>query len=93
MALTITSEDQRRRRAEHILPRHSVVYHAGVVANICGLHFRDVQTPRFLRDKAATVLLDKMWVFIEDPRKRQLYNRSSKWFKLRVSTVTCSGHK
>lgn len=70
---TITFEDEWRRRAEDFVPRHSVVNHTGVVANVRALDLCDVQTPRFLRDEAATVLLDKMRVLVEDPGVRQLW--------------------
>lgn len=74
-AFTITSEDQRCRRAQHLLPCDSVVNHTGVVANIWGLHFGDVQASSLLRDESTTVLLDKMWVFIENPCKCQFWRR------------------
>lgn len=73
LAFTITSEDEWCRRAEHFVPGHSVVDHTGVVANVGALHLGDVQTPRFLRDEATTVLLDETRVLVEDPGVRQLW--------------------
>lgn len=70
---TITSEDEWCWRAEHFVPRHSVVNHTGIIAHVRALHLCDVQTPRFLRDKASTILLDEMWVLVEDPGIRQLW--------------------
>lgn len=69
---TVGSEDERRRRAEHFVPRHSVVDHAGVVAHVGALHLRHVQVPRLLRDEATAVLLDEIWILVEDPGIRQL---------------------
>lgn len=69
---TVGSEDERRGRAEHFVPRHGVVGHAGVVANVGALHLGHVQVPRFLRDEATTVLLDEIWILVEDPGVRQL---------------------
>lgn len=85
MAFTVTSEDQRCWRAEHLLPRDGVVHHTGVVPYIWGLHFSDVQTPSLLRDKSTAVLLDKERVFIEDPCKCQLWK--GQW-----NTFYCSTH-
>lgn len=70
-AFTVTPEEQRRRRAEHLLPGDGVVHHAGVVSHVGGLHLGDVQAPRLLRDEPAAVLLHELRVFVEDPRKRQ----------------------
>lgn len=72
LVFTITSEDQWCGRAEDLLPCDSVVNHTGVVAHIWALHFGDVQASCLLRDESPTVLLDKVRVFIEDPRKCQL---------------------
>lgn len=79
---TIASEDEWCRRAEDFVPRHSVVNHTGVVANVGTLDLCDVQTPRSLRDEAAIVLLDKMWVLVEDPGIREL------WVTKVKSTIT-----
>lgn len=69
---TVAPEDQRCGRAEHLLPGDGVVNDAGVVADIRGLHFRDVQAAGLLRDESTTVLLHKVWVFVEDPGKCQV---------------------
>ncbi len=92
-AFTVTSEDQWCRRAEHLLPCDSIVNLTSVVANVWALHFGDVKTPRLLRDESTTVLLDKVWVFIEDPSKCQLWNAKENNLTEQLwSTVTCSKH-
>lgn len=69
---TITPEDQWCWRAENCLLCDSVVNHTGVISHIRGLHFGNVQTPGLLRNKSSTVLLDRVWIFIENPCKCQL---------------------
>lgn len=86
---TVTSEDERCRRAEHFVPGHSVVDHTGVVANVGALHLGDVQTPCFLRDEATAVLLDETRVLVEDPGIRQLWVAEVKR-SLAGSTLTIS---
>lgn len=73
LMFTVGSEDEWRGRAEHFVPRHSVVDHAGVVAHVGALHLRHVQIPRLLRDEATTVLLDEIRILVEDPGIRQLW--------------------
>lgn len=75
---TVSSEDERRRRAEHFVARHSVVDHAGVVADVGALHLCHVQIPRFLRDEATAVLLDEIRILVEDPGIRQLWGTEVK---------------
>lgn len=71
--LTITAQDQRGGRALHATLGDGVGHHAGVVANIRGLHFGDVQVPRLLRDEAAGVLLHEGRVLVKDPGEDQIW--------------------
>lgn len=71
--LTITAQHQRGGRALHATLGDGVGHHAGVVANIRGLHFGDVQVSRLLRDEAAGVLLHEGRVLVEDPGEDQIW--------------------
>lgn len=70
--LTVTAEHQWRGWTLNSGLRDRVRHHAGVVANVWGLHFSDVQVPCLLRDKATGVLLHEGRVLIEDPGKYQI---------------------
>lgn len=70
--LTVIPQDQWCRRAEDFALSDAIVDHTGVVAHIRRLHFSDVQTSCLLGDESTTVLLNKVWVLIEDPCKCQL---------------------
>lgn len=55
-----------------------VGHHTGVIANIWGLHFGDVQIACLLRDEAASILLHICRVLIEDPGKYEICGRRRK---------------
>lgn len=71
--LTVAAQDQWGGRALHAALGDGVGHHAGVVANIRGLHFGDVQVSRLLRDEAAGVLLNEGRVLVEDPGEDQIW--------------------
>lgn len=73
--LTITAEHQRSGRALDPGLCDGVGHHTSVIADIWGLHFGDVQIPRLLGDEATIVLVHKRRVLVEDPGKRQVWER------------------
>lgn len=75
MCLTVAAQDQRRGRTLHSGLGDRVGHHAGVVADIRGLHFGDVQVARLLRDEAAGVLLHERRVLVKDPGKDEIWRQ------------------
>ena len=65
--LTIPSQYHGGGRAEGSAVGHHVPDYTGVVTRIRCLHLGNVQVSRLLGDKASIVLLNKVWVLIEDP--------------------------
>lgn len=85
--LTITAEHQWSRWALDPGLRDGVGHHTGVVSNIWGLHFGDVQVPRLLRDEASSVLLHICWEFIEDPGEQQICDEGGEQISDETNTV------
>lgn len=70
--LTVAAEHQRSGRTLDPGLGDGVGHHAGVVADVRGLHLGDVQVPRLLRDEAAGVLLHERRVLVKDPGKYEI---------------------
>ena len=67
MHLTICPEVQGCRRALNLALRDAVHHHTGVVTHIRRLHFGNVEVPCLLGDETPIVLLNEVWVLVEDP--------------------------
>lgn len=65
--LTICPEDQSRGRAVNFALRDAVHHDTSVVTHISGLHLGNVKVSGLLGYKTPIVLLNKVWVLIENP--------------------------